>query len=56
MSGHPYGALLDLGAGLNLKIPEYPLGVFGEIDPTLMDIEGNIVTITPLVVGIMWRF
>jgi len=56
MSGHPYGALLDLGAGLNLKIPEYPLGVFGEIDPTLMDIEGNIVTITPLVAGIMWRF
>jgi hypothetical protein len=56
ISGHPYGALLDLGAGLGLRIPDYPLGVFGEIDPTLIDIGGNIVTITPLVAGIMWRF
>lgn len=56
LTGHPYGVLLDLGAGVSLKIPEYPWGVFGEVDPTLIDLEGNILTITPLVAGIMWRF
>ncbi len=56
ISGHPYGGLLDVGAGLSLSIPGYPLGVFGEADPTAFDVGGNIMTILPLVAGISVRF
>ncbi len=56
ISGHPYGEVLDVGAGLSLSIPGYPLGVFGEADPTLFDFSNNVMTILPLVAGIMVRF
>lgn len=56
ISGHPYGVVVDAGAGLSLSIPGYPLGVFGEADPTLFDFSGNLMTILPLVAGIMVRF
>ncbi len=56
ISGHPYGGLLDVGAGLSLSIPGYPFGVFGEADPTAFDVGGNIMTILPLVAGISVRF
>ena len=56
ISGHPYGGVVDAGAGLALSIPGYPLGVFGEADPTLFDLSNNVMTILPLVAGIMVRF
>ena len=56
ISGHPYGGVVDAGAGFSLSIPGYPLGVFGEADPTLFDFSGNVMTILPLVAGIMVRF
>ncbi len=56
LSGHPYGGLVDVGGGISLAIPGYPLGVFGEADPTLFDVGGNIMTILPLVAGITLRF
>ena len=56
ISGHPYGAMADAGAGLFLSIPGYPLGVFGEADPTLFDFSGNAMILLPLVAGIMVRF
>ncbi|MGC8529109.1 MAG: hypothetical protein ACP5OP_02780 [Leptospirillia bacterium] len=56
ISGHPYGEVFDVGAGLSLSIPGYPLGVFGEADPTLFDFSNNVMTILPLVAGIMVRF
>lgn len=56
ISGHPYGGLIDAGAGLSLSLPGYPLGVFFEADPTLFDLSNNVMTILPLVAGIMVRF
>lgn len=56
ISGHPYGGVVDAGAGISLSIPGYPLGVFGEVDPTLFDFSNNVMTILPLVAGIMVRF
>ena len=56
LSGHPYGGLLDAGAGLSLNIPGFPMGVFGEIDPTAISASGNIMTIVPIVAGITVRF
>ena len=56
LSGHPYGGLLDVGAGISLSIPGYPLGVFGEADPTAIDAGGNVMTILPLVAGVSFRF
>ena len=56
LSGHPFGSLLDAGAGLSLSIPGFPMGVFGEMDPTMIDASGNIMTIVPIVAGITLRF
>lgn len=56
LSGHPAGPMADLGAGLSLRLPGSRLGVFGEVDPTVIDLSGNMMTIMPLVAGIMVRF
>ncbi|MHB1286421.1 MAG: hypothetical protein ACYCYP_07660 [Leptospirales bacterium] len=50
--GHPYGLLLDMGGGMEWHVPGYPMGVFVEMDPTGLNMNGAFLFLTPLVSGI----
>lgn len=50
--GHPYGLLFDMGGGMEWHVPEYPMGVFVEMDPTGLIMNGTVLFLTPLVSGI----
>lgn len=52
ISGHPYALLLDLGGGIEWRVPGMPMGVFVEMDPTGLNMNGSFLFLTPLVSGI----
>ena len=52
LNGHPYGLLLDLGGGMVWHVPGVPMGVFLEMDPTGLNMNGSFLFLTPLVSGI----
>ncbi|MHB8421784.1 MAG: hypothetical protein ACYC9S_03180 [Leptospirales bacterium] len=52
LSGHPDGLLLDLGGGIEWRVPGLPMGVFVEMDPSVLNMNGSFLFLTPLVSGI----
>ena len=56
LSGHPLGVSVDGGAGVSLRVPSSPMGVFMEITPTEIFISGEALFMTPLVAGITFHF
>jgi len=56
LSGHPFGVSFDGGAGVSLRVPSSPMGVFMEITPTEILISGEALFITPLTAGITFHF
>ena len=56
LSGHPFGMSVDGGAGVSLRVPDSPMGVFVEITPTGGFISGEALLITPVTAGITFHF
>ncbi|EQD80077.1 hypothetical protein B1A_01269, partial [mine drainage metagenome] len=56
MSGHPFGVSVDGGAGVSLRVPASPMGVFIEMTPMEIFISQEALFITPLTAGITFNF
>jgi hypothetical protein len=55
LTGHPYGLLVDGGAGIEWHVPSLSMGVFVEMDPSGLNANGSFLFLAPLVSGIsLW--
>lgn len=55
LTGHPYGLLVDGGAGIEWHVPSLSMGVFVEMDPSGLNANGSFFFLAPLVSGIsLW--